>query len=87
MSEHQTTTSPELLALLKRAAAHEMTPDEMRAQRRSVVAAEMAMGSDADEAAYHLAWERGDEAEMARLQAEGEARRQRALATMERMGL
>ncbi|WKV16974.1 hypothetical protein [Microcystis phage MJing1] len=77
----KTTTSPELLALLEQARSHRMTPDEIRAQRRSYVAGEMAMGSDADEAAYRAALAAGDAAEVARLNAEAEARRRAALAS------
>ncbi len=50
-------------------------------------AAEAAMGSDADEAAYRAAHARGDKDEMARLKAEGEKRRQRAIKRMQEMGL
>lgn len=79
--------SPDLAALLEAARGHVMTPEERRAQRRSMVAAEAAFGSDADEAAYRDALARGDAAEAARLNAEAEARRQQALAIMDRMGI
>ncbi len=58
------------------------TDEELRAQRRSWVASEAAWGSDADEAAYRAAFDRGDKEEMVRLDAEGEARKQRVIARM-----
>jgi hypothetical protein len=63
------------------------TEEELRAQRRSYAATEAAWGSDADEAAYRAACNRGDKEEMARLEAEGEKRRQRAIEYMQEMGL
>lgn len=59
------------------------TDAELRAQRRSYVAGEAALGSDADEAAYRSALDRGDKAEIARLDAEAEKRRQRAIKWMD----
>jgi hypothetical protein len=59
-----------------------LTKEELRAQRRSWVAAESGFGSDADEAAYRAAYERGDTTEMARLDAEAEKRKQRAIKCM-----
>jgi hypothetical protein len=76
-------TSPELLALLERARSlPPPTPEEIAAQRRSYVAAEAAMGTDADEAAYSVALDTGDTATLARLDAEADARHARALAQM-----
>ena len=55
-----------------------MTPAERaemyRAQRRSFMCAEASFGSDADERAYSRAVAHGDEAEIARLEAEASAR-------------
>lgn len=62
------------------------TEEELRAQRRSDVASEAAWGSDADEAAYRSAVERGDKAEIARLAIEAERRWQKALKHMREMG-
>lgn len=45
-----------------------------RAQRLSFMRAEASFGSDADEAAYRRAIAHGDEAEIARLEAEASAR-------------
>lgn len=59
--------SPELTALLEKAARHVMTPEEIRAQRRSFVVAEAGFGSDADEAAYRAAYDAGDKTEIERL--------------------
>jgi hypothetical protein len=58
-----------------------------RQQRRSWIAAEMAIGDDIDEAAYRAAHEAGDAAELARLQAEGEVRRQAAFKYMDEHGI
>ncbi|MCU0909768.1 MAG: hypothetical protein MUE98_00040 [Rhodobacteraceae bacterium] len=44
------------------------------AQKVNYAVSEAAWGSDADEAAYRAAYEAGDEAEMARLEAESQAR-------------
>jgi hypothetical protein len=74
--------SPELTALIKRARQHRATPAERRAQRRSWIAAEMAAGSDADEAEYREALAAGDRVKLARLDAEADARRAQALAMM-----
>ncbi len=52
---------------------------EIHAQRRSYVAAEMAIGSDSDEAAYRAALDAGDHAKITQLQEEGEARWKLAL--------
>ena len=79
--------SPELLAWIEDARQRKVTPEEIAAQRRSYVAAQMAIGSDADEAEYRTALAAGDEATLARLNAEAEARQQRALQTMQEMGL
>ena len=57
---------------------------DLQVQRRSYVAAEAALGSDADEASYRDALARGDKAEIARLDAEAEARRQRAIDLMDK---
>ncbi len=54
-----------------------MTEAELKAQRESFVRAEVGMGSDRDEAAFRAAMDRGDKAEMARLEAEGLARMDR----------
>lgn len=58
--------------------AKAMTPTEReamyRAQRRSFMRAEASFGSDADETAYSRAIAHGDEAEIARLEAEASAR-------------
>lgn len=72
---------PELTALLRN--MRPATKAELRAQRRSWVAAEAAFGSDTDEAAYRAAVEHEDKAEIARLDAEAEARRQQALKRMD----
>ena len=74
---------PELDALLKRAIERGVTEEELRAQRRSYVSGEAAMGGDADEAAYRSAIERGDKDEIARLDVEAEMHRQRALKWMD----
>lgn len=78
---------PELATLLDAALRRGVTEKELRAQRRSWVAGEAAMGGDADEAAYRAAHDRGDKEEMARLEGEGEKRRQRTLKRMREMGL
>lgn len=78
---------PELDALLDAAIKRGITEEELRAQRLSHVASEAAWGSDADEAACRAAHHRGDKEEMARLDAEGEKRRRRALERMQEMGL
>jgi hypothetical protein len=74
--------SPELTALVERARQHRATPAERRAQRRDWIAAEMATGSDADEAEYREALAAGDRVKLARLDAEADARRAQALAMM-----
>ena len=55
-----------------------MSPEDqekmLAAQRRSYVRAEMGFGSDADEAAMAAAIRAGDSAEIARLEAEADAR-------------
>ena len=81
-------TDPELLQLLERAARMPPpTPEQIAASRRSWVIAETAIGSDADEAAYREAFDAGDTARMARLDAEGQARGERAAQIMREMGL
>lgn len=59
-------------------AVKRMTPEERaemyRAQCRSFMRAEASFGSDEDEAAYSRAVAQGDEAEIARLEAEASAR-------------
>lgn len=78
---------PALSALLDRArATAPMTAEQLRAQRRSFVAGEAAFGSDADEAAYAAAAVCGDVETLRRLDAEGEARRQQALANLDQIG-
>lgn len=66
-----------------------MSPEErenmLRQQRRSYVISEMGMGDDEDELAYRAAHNRGDTAEMKRLQAEAEQRAQAAAAVYDRM--
>jgi hypothetical protein len=74
---------PDLDALLKRAVERGVTEEELCAQRRSYVASEAALGSDADEAAYRAALERGDKDEIIRLDAEAEERCTRALKWMD----
>jgi len=74
---------PELDALLKRAAEKYPTPAKLKAQRRSWVSGEAAIGGGAVEAAYRAAMERGDEDALRRLDEEAEARRQRALKWMD----
>ena len=59
------------------------TEEELRAQRRSWVSSEAAWGSDADEAAYRDAYDRGDTEEITRLDAAAEKRRQAALKRMD----
>lgn len=86
-------TNPNLLELLAKAkdwwdkASPQVRADMERRQRRSYVASEMAMGSDADESAYRVALENDDKAEIARLHAEGELRREAALKYMDEHGL
>ena len=78
---------PTLSALLDRArATAPMTPEQIRAQRRSYVAAEAAFGSDADEAAYAAAALCGDVDTMRRMDAEAEARCQQALGILDAVG-
>jgi hypothetical protein len=74
--------SRELTALVERARQHRATPAERRAQRRDWIAAEMAAGSDTDEAGYCAALAAGDRVKLARLDAEADARRAQALAMM-----
>lgn len=59
----------------------------MREQRRNYVLAEMEIGSDADEAEYRAALERGDTVRMAELAAECMRRRERAERWMKENGL
>jgi hypothetical protein len=72
--------TPELQRSIDRAKAQvdAMTPAERaamyEAQRRSFMRAEASFGSDADEAAYRCAVTHGDEATIARLEAEASAR-------------
>lgn len=80
-------TNPELLALLKIAAAHTMTPAEIAKQRRNYVIGEAGMGSDADEAAYRVAMETGDNEALAKLDAEAKARQDQARAWLAANGL
>lgn len=68
---------PDLNELLTLARAHRMTAEETAAQRASFVLAEVGFGTDADELAYRRAVEHGDGAEIARLDAEAEARMER----------
>lgn len=74
----------ELKKLLEEAVKRPATAEELRQQRRSYVASEMAWGSDADEAAYRAALERGDKEKIAQLEAEAEERKQRALRRFDR---
>ncbi len=66
--------SPELMALLEKARNHVMTKEEYEAQRRSFVVAEAGFGSDADEAAYRMAFDADDKAEIERLTFEADLR-------------
>lgn len=66
--------TPTLAELLPLATKHNMSPEELRAQRDSYVRAEMGFGSDADEAAYRAALFAGDKAELDRLEAASQAR-------------
>jgi hypothetical protein len=72
--------TPELQRAIDRARAlvDAMTPAERatmyEAQRRSFMRAEASFGSDADEAAYSRAVAHGDEATIARLEAEASTR-------------
>lgn len=59
----------------------------LRAQRRSYMLGEAALGSDADEAAYAEAVAAGDKATMARLDAEAEARAADMSAYLDRNGV
>ena len=63
---------------LAKARVDAMTPAERasmyEAQKRSFMRAEASFGSDADEAAYSRAIAHGDEASIARLEAEASAR-------------
>ena len=81
-------TNPALLdALLRQARdAAPPTPAEIHAQRRAWVLAEAAFGSDADEAAYDAALVSGDQATLARLNAEAAARVRQAQAILDRAG-
>lgn len=58
---------PDLNELLVLCRGHEMTEEELAAQRESFVLAEMAFGDDAAEAAYRAAVSRGDRDEIDRL--------------------
>jgi hypothetical protein len=58
-----------------------------RAQRRSYVLAEIAMGSDADEVAYRRAVETDNWVEQARLEREGNRRAAFAAQHLEELGL
>lgn len=75
MNEDATDLPSGLAALLKRAASRRMTASEIAAQRRDWALAEMAFGSDQDEAAYADAVQRNDVAEVLRLERESDARR------------
>ena len=72
--------TPELQRAIDRARARvdAMSPAEKaamyEAQKRSFMRAEASFGSDADEAAYRRAIAHGDEAKIARLEAEAAAR-------------
>ena len=63
------------------------TEEELRAQRRSWILGEASFGSDKDEALYRAALSRDDKAEMARLDAEAEKRRQSAQKYIEKNNL
>lgn len=69
--------TPKLEEMLKN--LRPATSEELRAQRRSYVAGEMALGNDKDEAEYRAALEQDKKEEIARLEALAETRRQRAL--------
>lgn len=72
---------PDLLSVANTAGTFNVparAPEQARAARRGYVLAEAAMGSDADEAAWRAASNADDQATIDRLNAEGEARRQRA---------
>ena len=80
-------TDPDLVTLLKRAAARKQTAAEIAAGHRAWVIAEMGMGSDADEAAYSEALRRGDYVLLGRLNAEADARMRQADQIMKDTGL
>lgn len=65
---------PDLNELLQLCRGHEMTVEEIAAQRQSYARAELGFGTDADEAAYRAAVARGDRHEVERLDREAEAR-------------
>lgn len=67
---HERQSIQNLTELLRRAAQHRMTPEEIAAQRRSFARAEAGFGGDKDEAAYREALAAGDKAALARLEAE-----------------
>lgn len=65
---------PDLNELLVLCRGHDMTPEEIAAQRTSFVRAEVGFGSDSDEAAYRAAVASGDRATVERLDREAELR-------------
>jgi hypothetical protein len=83
---------PELLRLIAESVERyeALSPEQRlahdRAQRRSWILAEAGFGSDADEAAYRVALERGDWPTMIRLDEEAEERRKRAEEFLARAG-
>lgn len=87
------TRRAELDELLKSAMARvdAMTPEARaamyREQRRNYILSEMEWGDDEDEAAFRAAFERGDTAEMQRLEAEGKERRAAAERYLKETGL
>lgn len=70
---------PALADLIERARhMTHRTPEQAQAARRAYVLAEMAIGDDAEELAWRAAFRSDDQATIDLLNAEGEARRQRA---------
>lgn len=86
-------TQDDLMALVAAAAARydAMTPEQKRAadraQRRSYVIGEMAMGDDGDEAAYAKALYEGDIEEVDRLDGQARARISAATKWLDENGL
>lgn len=77
-------TDPEVLDLLRRAAKMPAaTREQIEYQKRSWIIAEIGMGSDADEAAYSMAFARSDRVEMDRLDREAQKRMDLAKAHFE----
>lgn len=89
----QTTTPENLIALARACVARweTATPEQRaamdRASWRSFLRGEAGMGTDADELAYRIAVQAGDQAEIARLDAEAAERVRRVDAWMQEHGI